>query len=54
MLAETQPVNSPSAQRYPNWRRRHSVPIEALARAPLAERIAAALAHERPSVRPPS
>jgi 4-alpha-glucanotransferase len=54
MLGETQPVNSPSAQRYPSWRRRYSVPLEDFERVPLLERIAAALAAERPSGRPPS
>jgi 4-alpha-glucanotransferase len=54
MLAEREPVNSPSARRYPNWRRRHSVPLEDLVSVPLFERIAAALATERPSAQPPS
>jgi 4-alpha-glucanotransferase len=54
MLGETQPVNSPSAQRYPSWRRRYSVPLEDLERVPLVERISAALAVERPSEQSPS
>jgi 4-alpha-glucanotransferase len=51
VLAERDPVNSPSARRYLSWRRRYSLPVEELARAPLLAEIAAALSRERTAAR---
>lgn len=47
VLREQAPVNLPSTQRYPNWRRRYSVPLERLREQPLLDAAAAALAARR-------
>ena len=47
VLRELTPVNMPSTQRYPNWRRRYSVPVEGLGDQPLLGAVAAALRAQR-------
>jgi 4-alpha-glucanotransferase len=47
VLREISPVNLPSTQRYPNWRRRYSVTVERLRDEPLLGAMAAALRAQR-------
>ena len=47
VLRELEPVNLPSTQRYPNWRRRYSVPVERIGDESLLGAVAAALAVSR-------
>jgi 4-alpha-glucanotransferase len=49
VLRELAPVNMPSTQRYPNWRRRYAVPVERLGNEPLLGAVAAALNAQRAS-----
>ena len=47
VLRERDPVNVPGAPRYPNWRRRYSVPVERLGQEPLLDAVAPAPAGQR-------
>lgn len=49
LAGEQDPLNVPGTDReWPNWRRRVSVPVEALAESPLARLILDAVKQERP------
>jgi 4-alpha-glucanotransferase len=47
VLRERDPVNVPSTQHYPNWRRRYAVPVERLGDEPLLAAVAGALRGRR-------
>lgn len=49
VLREQRPVNMPSTQRYPNWRRRYPRPVEQLSAEPLLSVVAAAIGGQRAS-----
>jgi glycogen operon protein len=47
IMLEEDPVNTPSTQRYPNWRRRLAASLEAFGADPLWRAVADALGAER-------
>lgn len=49
ILGELAPVNVPSTQRYPSWRRRYAIPVEDLGGEPLLAMAAAAIGGQRGS-----